>query len=329
MSNHTLATKVPALHVAANASEPEVDAPTSFMAPLTRIVLFTLPIILSVFYILANYQPLAPANELRPKVFVIGLSKTGTTSFGDALYQLGYKRLGWRDLHSGYLVHSYKIGNLEPLIEQTKKYDAFEDLPWPKLYREMSRLYPDAKFILSQRKSEAAWLKSVRLHVSRTEWRGYNYFYGASNVTGNEEVFLQSYRNHTEEVREFFATQPHRLLEVTIDDGDVNWDKLCSFIDCSPHYVKGMPFPKSNSANDWHDGSLAGFFILLWHNSVARTEETCSWLVSDFKGFGSSLLSMILAGVWNVFSLFEQAFVELSYLNRFISLNASLKSVFH
>jgi hypothetical protein len=94
-----------------------------------------IPVLLFSILILVCTELAQPPTNLKPKVFVIGFSKTGTTSFGDALAQIGYKRLGWKDIRSRHMVHSYVNGEYDPLIEQTRFYDAFEDLPWPHLYR--------------------------------------------------------------------------------------------------------------------------------------------------------------------------------------------------
>ncbi len=92
------------------------------------------------------------------KVFVIGLSKTGTTSLGDALEHLNYTRYGWHDVWSRYLVHEAILPkpNFDPLIAVAEEFEVLEDLPWclPEVYRSMSRLYPDSKFVLSLRRSD-------------------------------------------------------------------------------------------------------------------------------------------------------------------------------
>jgi hypothetical protein len=90
----------------------------------------------------------------RPKVFVIGLSKTGTTSVGDALARLCFHRLGWEDIRSRFLFRSYMRGDISPFISLTQYYEAFEDLPWALVYQDMAHLYPDAKFILTLRANE-------------------------------------------------------------------------------------------------------------------------------------------------------------------------------
>lgn len=90
--------------------------------------LFVVISILVPILVLAHHTTRAPRN-LHSKIFIIGLSKTGTTSLGDAFSILGYKRLGWKEIRSRELVHTWYNKDLGPLIEQTRYYDIFEDLP--------------------------------------------------------------------------------------------------------------------------------------------------------------------------------------------------------
>ncbi|KAF2773960.1 hypothetical protein EJ03DRAFT_251458, partial [Teratosphaeria nubilosa] len=211
-----------------------------------------------------------------PKIFVLGLSKTGTTSIGDALALLGYKRLGWKDIRSRHLVHTWANGDHSALITQTRYFDAFEDLPWPFMYQEMAEMYPDAKFLLSLRKDDETWLRSMRRHVGRGEWQPYSYFYGTTQVEGNEETVLNSYRNHTENVRAYFRDQPHRYAELNIDHGDPNWDVLCRLADCPDGRVPSVPFPRSNTAANWSNGPVVDRLHFLWSWTITRIEEFSS-----------------------------------------------------
>ena len=97
------------------------------------------------------------------KVFVIGLNKTGTTSLGKALKILGYRHIC---CHRIELIEDIIIQkNFDRIYEIADQYDAFEDWPWPLAYRELSQKYPDAKFILTMRKSPEVWFKSLFHHA--------------------------------------------------------------------------------------------------------------------------------------------------------------------
>lgn len=251
-----------------------------------------------------------PPVALKPKIFIIGLSKTGTTSIGDALALLGYKRLGWKDIRSRHLVHTWANGDYHALVDQTRYYDAFEDLPWPFMYRQMAEMYPDAKFVLSLRKDDEAWLRSMRRHVGRGVWQPYSYFYGTSQVDGNEDTVLHSYRNHTNNVRAYFEHQPHRYAELNIDDGDMNWEVLCQFAECPNGRVPSIPFPKSNTAAHWKNGAILDNLHFFWSWSITRIEELSS---SSYYRGGWSGTNAILGICWKVVSVIEQACSELYY----------------
>nr|POE88071.1 hypothetical protein CFP56_11300 [Quercus suber] len=263
----------------------------------------------TILAVLINYIAQPPFN-LKPKVFVIGLSKTGTTSIGDALALIGYKRLGWKDIRSRALVHSYAHGDLSALISQTHYYDAFEDLPWPAVYQEMAVLYPTAKFVLSQRRDEHVWLRSMRRHMARGAWDGYAYFYGTRRGEADDATLLAAYRNHTAGVREFFAAQPARLVELVIDDaGEQNWQALCSAADCRGRQ-QGLEFPRSNTAAMWKMGWIGDGLRWLWGWGLTRTEEM---VVRWYYGREASLLKWLLGGTWTAVSMVEQACSELYY----------------
>jgi len=171
-------------------------------------------------------------------------------------------------------------------------------------------MYPDAKFILSLRKDEQTWLRSMRRHVGRGSWLPYAYFYGTSQVDGNEEVVLHAYRNHTGNVRSYFRDQPHRYAELNIDDGDDAWNVLCQFAQCPAGHVPSVPFPRSNTAAHWKNGALLDDLHFLWGWSITRIEEQSS---SSYYRGGWSGVNGILSIVWAVVSVVEQACSELYY----------------
>lgn len=270
------------------------------------IIWILLPLLLSLSSLLA-YNLAQPPHSLRPKIFVLGLSKTGTTSIGDALETLGYRRLGWRDLRSRHMCYTWANGDLSGLVDLTRYYDAFEDLPWPKVYREMSALYPDAKFVLSVRRDEETWLRSMRTHVGRGEWQPYAFFYGATTVPGNEEVMLQSYRNHTREVREFFEDKKQRLVELNIDDGNEHWDVLCSIAQCPGGKIPAIAFPKANTAASWDMGWFGNAVQWYWGWTVTRGEEQAAkyYYERDWEVF-----RVALNRLWKGYDFVERAYTE-------------------
>lgn len=268
-----------------------------------------LPVAILLLLAVLFAQPPSP-DALKPKVFVLGLSKTGTTSIGDALERLGYRRLGWRDIRSRHMVHTWANGDLESLKGLTRYYDAFEDLPWPFVYREMAEMYPDAKFLLSLRKDEDRWLRSMRTHVGRGQWMPYTYFYGADTFEGNEEIIRSSYKNHTENVRAFFSDKPERYAELNIDNGDANWDVLCRIAQCPGDKIPSLTFPKSNTVAAWDMGWLVNKLHWTWGWLITRTEE----LASDYYyRKGGTLWRPILHFCWSIYDFVEAIYSEIYF----------------
>ncbi len=141
------------------------------------------------------------------KFFCIGLTKTGTTSINGLMASLGYEAQGF----SGKLLDEYlTTGGIGPKIERAiRDHDAFDDWPWPFLYRELLEMFGrDAIFILTRRRSPEAWLASIKRYSlnSRTQTIRQK-TYGTQFPHGFEEHYLLRYKTHLDEVRTHFKTQ--------------------------------------------------------------------------------------------------------------------------
>lgn len=163
-----------------------------------------------------------PPHTVRPKVFGIGLNKTGTTTLAASLRILGYER------HSGYrhdlLVH-YRNGNLEPIFCVLEAHESFEDWPYPLMYREIYARYgTSARYILSTRTSADVWLASLKWHALRTDPDSHSrrLSYGFNYPHGFEAKHLAMYEAHQREVLDFFRNQgaDDVLLQVCWERGD-------------------------------------------------------------------------------------------------------------
>jgi len=185
-----------------------------------------------------NKQP-----EYRPKVFCIGLNKTGTTSLGDALSILGYRRYGWGGQAAQFTLRWHE-GRFTPQMHaEVEKYDCFEDLPWPLMFEHLDKTYPGSKFILSRRADGETWLKSIQTHVSGgRNWVGHFLVYGSYDPERDAKLYLKTYYSHIMMVREYFANQPGKLLEICFEEGH-GWKELCSFLDVD---MPGELFPHAN-----------------------------------------------------------------------------------
>ena len=179
---------------------------------------------------------------MRHKVFCIGFHKTGTTTLEVALKKLGYRvtgSFGTKDPDIANKVH-------EMAYTMVERFDAFEDNPWPVLYKELDARFPGSKYILTRRPAEA-WIRSQVKDFATTETPMRRWIYGedAGCPEGNEETYVARYERHNREVLEYFRDRPDDLLVMDIP-ADASWDKLCAFLG---HDVPDEPFPHANKAS--------------------------------------------------------------------------------
>lgn len=181
----------------------------------------------------------APLPAGHPRVFGIGLSKTGTTTLGTCFEILG---LGRRCSYS--LEHTLRLieGDVEGVLAAAERYEALEDSPWFAVYEQLAQRHPQARFILTRRKDGAAWVRSALNHGAHSP--------EAARELGRRffERLLPGvpvdalHDTHNARVRAFFAEQPHRLLEVCWEE-EASWDALCAFLG---RPLPDQPFPHEN-----------------------------------------------------------------------------------
>ena len=171
------------------------------------------------------------------KIFCIGFHKTGTTSLAKALETLGYRVTGPNGIDDPDIATNVH-GMVPALVE---KYDAFQDNPWPILYKELDRMYPNSKFILTLRDPEA-WIRSAVRQFGREETPMRRWIYGVGCPAGNERVYLDRFNAHNKAVRSYFAARAEDLLILDLTEGD-GWEKLCAFIGRD---IPDVPFPHAN-----------------------------------------------------------------------------------
>ena len=179
---------------------------------------------------------------MRTKVFCIGFHKTGTTSLELALKKLGYRvkgSFGTKDPDIASKVHELAYA----MVDQ---FDAFEDNPWPILYRELDARFPGSKFVLTRRPTEH-WIRSQVKDFATTETPMRRWIYGehAGCPMGNEDTYIARYERHNREVQEYFNNRPDDLLIIDLPNDD-GWSPLCPFLG---HPIPNTPFPHANKAS--------------------------------------------------------------------------------
>jgi hypothetical protein len=196
-------------------------------------------------------------KRLKTKVFCIGFHKTGTSSLGLALEELGYRVVG----SSGVRDPDIKNNVHKMAADLIKKYDAFQANPWPIIYKDLDQNYPGSKFILTLRNSQS-WITSQVNHFGKREtpMREWIYGIGRSCPKGNEELYVKRFEKHNEEVFEYFKGRPQDLLIMDFAAGD-GWEKLCSFLSKD---IPAKAFPHSNKASDRKRSSIRARFSALF-----------------------------------------------------------------
>lgn len=176
---------------------------------------------------------------MKTKIFCIGFHKTGTKSLATALSKLGYSITGPNGVKDSKIAQNvYTMAH-----NLVKQYDAFQDNPWPIIYKEMDKSYPGSKFILTLRDTDA-WIKSIVSHFGRRKTPMRKWIYGIGYPKGNEDIYIRRYEKHNKEVKDYFKNRPDDLLILDLTKGD-GWEKICPFLGKE---IPNIPFPHRNKA---------------------------------------------------------------------------------
>lgn len=171
-------------------------------------------------------------NQPTPKIFYIGLSRSGTTSLYEILQQLGYNT-----------THFCHCLFEKPDWEESRQFDAMGDSPIPHLYKECDQHFPGSKFILVIRQKKS-WLKSMKWLFTHGKviwnWSPMlnNYhqeFYGTSRY--KKKILSKHWDTYHQDVKKYFADRPDDLLTLHLEDG-IDVKKICAFL--------GQPYREVN-----------------------------------------------------------------------------------
>ncbi len=182
-----------------------------------------------------------PARPDRPRVFGIGLNKTGTSSLHDALTTLGYESLHW----GGPAIRQFVEVALEagePLLSRLDaRFDAFSDIQvLSKHFDLLDRQYPGSRFVLTVRPLDD-WIDSRRRHVENNVRRQADGRYDGGFLEADEQAWRAEWEEHVERVRCYFAGRDDFLeLDLTVGAG---WAPLCTLLGVP---VPDRPFPWRN-----------------------------------------------------------------------------------
>lgn len=175
------------------------------------------------------------------KVFGIGMMKTGTSTLGHCFWRMGFNH---RPYYPKLLRQMHK-GDFSYVWDVVKRYDSFEDNPWPLLYKEIDERYPDSKFILTERKNSEVWFRSIEKHAKRrgpTPER--DIIYGSTWPSKNKQDYIAQYEAHSQEVKSYFSDRPDKLMLVCWETG-TSWQDISVFLNYEGDEIS---IPNANSS---------------------------------------------------------------------------------
>jgi hypothetical protein len=164
----------------------------------------------------------------RPRVFGIGLNKTGTSSLDRAFTMLGLESLHWGGPPIRRLVESARDAG-EPLLSRLdQRIDAFSDiLALSESYALLDRQYPGSRFVLTVRDVEA-WIDSRRRHVESNIRRREAGEYHGDFLVVDEHQWRLDWDQHVSGVRRYFEGRDDFLeVDITVDP---RWGPLCGLL---------------------------------------------------------------------------------------------------
>ncbi len=182
-------------------------------------------------------------NPLHPRVFCLGLNKTGTTSFHSAMTILGYKSLHWGGQVTRDLVADALEKNLPLLTYLEPQCRAFSDIEiLAKNFELLDTQYPDSRYVLTVRPIES-WLESREKHVKKNMRTKKEGKYNGSFLKIDKDQWRHHYVTHHRKVREYFSGR-NDFIEIDIISGD-GWEPICTLLKLP---LPEISFPHANRA---------------------------------------------------------------------------------
>lgn len=182
------------------------------------------------------------AQHSNPKIFIIGLPRTGTTSISVAMLALGFKVA-----HTAFTKQAFELA------------DVISDAPCFADYQQLDTLFPGSKFIYLQR-DLSLWVPSMQRllikmaphllaktgHFSPVLKRAFTVSFGENHpLRGSEEHLTHCYLKHQEQVQRYFE-QRDNLLCIDLSDQN-SYSEMCAFLsladennDKFPHLNRGV-----------------------------------------------------------------------------------------
>ena len=212
-------------------------------------------------------------NKNYNKVFCVGSNKTGTTTVEKVLKDLRFKMPSQKDQEKE-LTRDVSFGNYELFKSLVEEYDAFQDKPFSNglTFVAADALFPNSRFILTERDPEAWFESLIRFHKKRFGFKDplevveedvkeFRYLYPgylhedargvittfeASKRIENWNLFydkdfrIKLYLERNASIKKYFMNSPEKLLVIDVTSSK-DTSKICDFLHFSTTSVIKMP----------------------------------------------------------------------------------------
>ena len=206
----------------------------------------------------------------KPKIFCIGLNKTGTTSLKKEMELQGY--IIGNQRQAAILLDDYLMRKFSRIIRYCEFAEFFQDSPFslPYTFIVMDHAFHGSKFILSVRNDSEEWYRSItRFHSKLWGKNGsiptqidlqnaINVYKGRPWIVNQavfntpydnpykKDVMIDYYETHNKNVRDYFRHRPKDLLIINLKEKD-SYSRFCEFLDLEQ---KRYSFPWENKTDE-------------------------------------------------------------------------------
>ncbi len=195
----------------------------------------------------------------KPRIFLVGFNKCGTTSFHDFFRANSIASVHWRANTLALTIHRHLQHNHHPILDGLEQWTAYTDLiclpgsPWGRsnsdgqplieactYFRELHRDYPDALFILNTR-DPFQWIRSRLRHDHGRFAQAYLAALASEGIRTRRALrqrWLRDWYAHHSAVLDYFHhCAPKQLLVFHLDHTPQR--RLIRFL--QPHFQLNAP----------------------------------------------------------------------------------------